>query len=297
VDCVIALDVGGTSIKAALVDDAFRVLASQRVPTRREDGPDAVVERILDTAADQQEAAAQQGFVVRAAGVVVPGIVDDNIAVFSANLGWRDVPLRELVHKRLGVPVAFEHDVRAGGLAEGQLGAARGASDYLVLPIGTGIAGAIVLGGRPYSGHGYGGEIGHLIIDPDGPVCGCGARGCLEAIASAAAIEREYKRRTGRAAEGLVSDLVVAGDPDARAVWQRAVNALARALQAYTTLLAPQLVVIGGGLAGAGDVLMDPLAAALDALLTFQPRPRLVRAELGDQASALGAALLAWRLA
>jgi glucokinase len=296
-DCVIALDVGGTSIKAALVDDAFRVLASQRVPTRREDGPDAVVERILDTAADQQEAAAQQGFVVRAAGVVVPGIVDDNIAVFSANLGWRDVPLRELVHKRLGVPVAFEHDVRAGGLAEGQLGAARGASDYLVLPIGTGIAGAIVLGGRPYSGHGYGGEIGHLIIDPDGPVCGCGARGCLEAIASAAAIERDYKRRTGRAAEGLVSDLVVARDPDARAVWQRAVNALARALQAYTTLLAPQLVVIGGGLAGAGDVLMDPLAAALDALLTFQPRPRLVRAELGDQASALGAALLAWRLA
>jgi len=296
-DCVIALDVGGTSMKTALVDDAFRVIASRRVPTRRENGPDAVVERIVDTAVRQQAAAVQQGFVVRAAGVVVPGIVDDNIAVLSANLGWRDVPLRELVHKRLGVPVAFEHDVRAGGLAEGQLGAARGASDYLVLPIGTGIAGAIVLGGRPYSGHGYGGEIGHMIIDPDGPLCGCGGHGCLEAIASAAAIDREYARRTGRRAKGLVSDLVVAGDPEARAVWERAVNALARALQAYTTLLAPQLVVIGGGLAGAGDVLMDPLTEALDALLTFQPRPRLVRAELGDQASALGAALLAWRLA
>jgi glucokinase len=94
-----------------------------------------------------------------------------------------------------------------------------------------------------------------------------------------------------------VSELVVAGDPDARAVWQRAVRALARALQAYVTLLAPELVVIGGGLAGAGDVLMEPLADALDALLTFQRRPRLVRAELGDQAGALGAALLAWRLA
>ncbi|HEY3087027.1 MAG TPA: ROK family protein [Jatrophihabitantaceae bacterium] len=296
-ECVVALDVGGTSMKAALVDDAYRVIASRRIATRREDGPDAVVERILDASADQQAAAVRQGFLVRAAGVVVPGIVDDGVAVFSANLGWRDVPLRELVHKRLGVPVAFEHDVRAGGLAEGQLGAARGAGDYLFMPIGTGIAGAVVIDGRPYSGHGYGGEIGHLIIEPDGPICGCGARGCLEAIASAAAIDREYALRSGRRANGLVSELVVAGDPDARAVWQRAVRALARALQAYVTLLAPELVVIGGGLAGAGDVLMEPLADALDALLTFQRRPRLVRAELGDQAGALGAALLAWRLA
>jgi glucokinase len=296
-ECVVALDVGGTSMKAALVDDAYRVIASRRIATRREDGPDAVVERILDASADQQAAAVRRGFLVRAAGVVVPGIVDDGVAVFSANLGWRDVPLRELVHKRLGVPVAFEHDVRAGGLAEGQLGAARGARDYLFMPIGTGIAGAVVIDGRPYSGHGYGGEIGHLIIEPDGPICGCGARGCLEAIASAAAIDREYALRSGRTANGLVSELVVAGDPYARAVWQRAVRALARALQAYVTLLAPELVVIGGGLAGAGDVLMEPLADALDALLTFQRRPRLVRAELGDQAGALGAALLAWRLA
>ena len=296
-ECVIALDVGGTAMKAALVDETYRVIASQRVATRREDGPDAVVERIVDAAADQYAAASRQGLSVRAAGVVVPGIVDDGVAVLSANLGWRDVPLRELVHKRLGVPVAFEHDVRAGGLAEGQLGAARGASDYLFMPIGTGIAGAIVLAGQPYSGHGYGGEIGHLIIDPDGPVCGCGGRGCLEAIASAAAIDGEYERRSGRPAEGLVSELVVAGDPDARAVWKCAVDALARALQAYTTLLAPELVVVGGGLAGAGHVLMDPLAETLDTLLTFQRRPRLVRAELGDQAGALGAALLAWRLA
>jgi glucokinase len=297
VECVIALDVGGTSMKAALVDEAHRVIASRRIATRREDGPDAVVERIVEAAADQQAAAVQDGYPARAAGVVVPGIVDDGVAVFSANLGWRDVPLRELVQKRLGIPVAFEHDVRAGGLAEGQLGAARGASDYLFLPIGTGIAGAVVIGGRPYSGHGYAGEIGHMIVDPDGPVCGCGARGCLEAIASAAAIDREYARRSGRPAQRLVSELVVAGDPDARAVWQHAVEALARALQAYATLLAPELVVVGGGLAGAGDVLLDPLADALDALLTFQRRPRLVPAELGDQAGALGAALLAWRLA
>ncbi len=298
-DCVIALDVGGTSMKAVLVDERRAVIAAHRIPTGRDDGPDAVVERIVATVVDQQASAVRRGYRVHAVGVVVPGIVDEErgVAVFSANLGWRGVPLRELVEKRVDVPVAFDHDVRAGGLAEGELGAARGAHDYLFLPIGTGIAGAIVLGGQSYSARGYAGEIGHLIVDPDGPVCGCGARGCLESIASASAIATRYEARTGRSAGTLVSELVAAGDPDATAVWQRAVEALAGALQAYASLLAPELVVIGGGLADAGDLLLHPLAQALDERLTFQRRPRLVLAELGDQAGALGAALLAWRLA
>jgi glucokinase len=298
-DCVIALDVGGTSMKAALVGPDREVLTAQRIPTGRAEGPDAVVERIVATVADQVAAARGAGHPPRAAGVVVPGIVDDErgIAVFSANIGWRDVPLRELVRQRIGLPVAFSHDVRAGGLAEGELGAARGVRDYLFLPIGTGIAGAVVLDGQPYSGHGYAGEIGHMIVDPSGPECGCGAHGCLEAIASASAIAAEYSRRTGRLADSLVSELAAGGDADAVAVWDRAIEALARALQAYTTLLAPELVVIGGGLGEAGELLLRPLVEALDARLTFQRRPRLVPAQLGDQASALGAALLAWQVA
>jgi glucokinase len=298
-DCVIALDVGGTSMKAALVDEARQVLTAQRIPTGRANGPDAVVERIVATVAAQVGAARGAGHTPRGAGVVVPGIVDDErgVAVFSANIGWRDVPLRELVRQRIGLPVAFSHDVRAGGLAEGELGAARGVRDYLFLPIGTGIAGAVVLDGQPYSGHGYAGEIGHMIVEPSGPECACGAYGCLEAIASASAIAAEYSRRTGRLADSLVSELAAGGDADAVAVWDRAIEALARALQAYTTLLAPELVVIGGGLGEAGDLLLRPLAQALDARLTFQRRPRLVPAQLGDQASALGAALLAWQVA
>ena len=298
-DCVIALDVGGTSMKAALVDEARQVIGAARIPTGRADGPDAVVERIVATVADQVAAARATGYTPRGAGVVVPGVVDDQrgVAVYSANIGWRDVRLRELIEKRVDVPVAFSHDVRAGGLAEGELGAARGVRDYLFLPIGTGIAGAVVLDGQPYSGHGYGGEIGHMIVDPSGPECGCGAHGCLEAIASASAIAAEYSRRTGRLADSLVSELAAGGDADAVAVWDRAIEALARALQAYTTLLAPELVVIGGGLGEAGDLLLRPLTQALDARLTFQRRPRLVPAQLGDQASALGAALLAWRVA
>ena len=194
------------------------------------------------------------------------------------------------------MPVAFGHDVRAGGLAEGTLGAARGVPDYLFLAVGTGIAAAVVLDGRPYSGRGYAGEIGHIVVDPDGPLCGCGARGCLESIASAAAIAEHYATRTGeRVDAATVRERVVANDPDARVVWDGAIGALAGALAAYTSLLAPELVVVGGGLASAGDTLLVPLAAELDRRLRFQQRPQLVAAELGDQAGALGAALLAWR--
>ena len=158
-DCVVALDVGGTSMKAATVDRQCAVLTSHNIATGRRDGADAVVERVLATAAEQRASAERQGHNVRAAGLVVPGL--------AANLDWRDVPFRARLAERLGVPVAFGHDVRAGGLAEGLLGAARGVRDYLFLAVGTGIAAAVVLDGRPYSGRGYAGEIGHIVVDPD----------------------------------------------------------------------------------------------------------------------------------
>ena len=297
-DCVVALDVGGTSMKAATVDRQCAVLTSHNIATGRRDGADAVVERVLATAAEQRASAERQGHNVRAAGLVVPGLVDEDrgVALAAANLDWRDVPFRARLAERLGVPVAFGHDVRAGGLAEGLLGAARGVRDYLFLAVGTGIAAAVVLDGRPYSGRGYAGEIGHIVVDPDGPLCGCGARGCLESIASAAAIAEQYAARTGQRVDAaMVSERVVKGDPDAQAVWHTAIDALAGALAAYANLLAPDLVVVGGGLASAGDTLLVPLATELDRRLRFQRRPRLVAAELGDQAGALGAALLAWQ--
>ena len=297
---MIALDVGGTNMKAALVDQRCEVITARRVSTGREDGPEAVVEKIVACVLDQQSDAQRRGLAVQAGGVVVPGVVDDErgVAVFSANIGWRDVPLRERLEAALGLPVAFGHDVRAGGLAEGRLGAARGSGDYLFLAAGTGIAAAVVLDGKPYPGHGYAGEIGHVVVDPDGPLCGCGARGCLEAIASASAISTHYAARTGTRIDALdVHARVLAGDLDARAVWDDAVAALATGLCAYANLLAPELVVVGGGLADAGDSLLGPLEGEIDRRLTFQRRPKLVAAQLGDQAAALGAALLAWQLA
>jgi glucokinase len=287
--CVIALDLGGTTLKAGLVGETGETLHALQRPSRREQGPDAVVAGLCAVA---EELAADAD--PAAIGLVVPGVVDETagIAVYSANFGWRDLPLRARLEERTGLPVAFGHDVRAGGLGEAALGAARGVRDFLFLALGTGIAGAAVLDGRPYAGGGYAGEIGHVVVEPGGRECGCGARGCLETVASARAIAERYG-----ASAAEVAERCAAGEPRAHAVWQRAVDALADALAMYVSVLAPELIVVGGGLSEAGDQLLRPLDAALGERLTFHRRPRLCRAALGDQAGRLGAALLAWELA
>ncbi|MBM9505199.1 ROK family protein [Actinacidiphila acididurans] len=300
---VIALDVGGTGMKAALVGADGTLLHQARRPTGRDRGPDAVVAGILDFAADLREHGLRAyGEAAAAAGVAVPGIVDERagVAVYAANLGWDNVPLRALVSERLGgVPVALGHDVRTGGLAEGRIGAGNGADRFLFLPLGTGIAGAIGIDGRIEAGaHGYAGEIGHIVVRPDGPVCGCGQRGCLESLASAAAVSRAWAVASGDP-EADAADCAVAveaGDPRAVTVWQEAVDALAAGLVTGLTLLDPRVLIIGGGLAEAGDVLFGPLRAAVEARITFQKLPLIVPAALGDTAGCLGAGLLAWDL-
>ena len=230
-------------------------------------------------------------------GVVVPGLVDERrgVGLWSANLGWRDLPVRDAVAARLQVGTVVGHDVRAGLLAETRLGAARGARHALFLPVGTGIAGALLLEGVLVSGDGWAGELGHMVIDPAGPPCACGAVGCLETIGSAAAVERAHAAQTGEwlPAE-RVAALAVAGDPAASRVWGRAVSALGAAIAATVTLTGVDLVLVGGGLAESGETLLAPLRADLDARLTFQRRPRIAKAALGDRAGCLGAACLAW---
>jgi glucokinase len=297
---VIALDVGGTGIKCALVSAEGRIVHAERHPTGTSRGPDAVVQTILDIAAGLAATASSSGDKATAVGIVVPGIVDEEhgIAVWSANVGFRHVPLRDLLTERLGLPAALGHDVRAGGVAEARLGAARGYRHVLFLAIGTGIAGAHVVDGAAFAGaHGAAGEVGHIIVRPGGPVCGCQARGCLEAVASAAAVGRAYSARAGvtvSAAE--VAARAASGDPLAVEVWAGAVDALADGLHTALTLYDPEVVVIGGGLAEAGDGLLVPLDAALAGKLTFQSRPAMHRAALGDEAGCLGAALLALSL-
>ncbi|MFI9467726.1 ROK family protein [Streptomyces sp. NPDC052492] len=300
---VIALDVGGTGMKAALVGAGGELLHQARRPTGRERGPDAVVEGILGFAADLRAHGLRElGEPASAAGVAVPGIVDEaeGIAAFAANLGWRDVPLRALLTERLGgVPVALGHDVRTGGLAEGRIGAGRGADRFLFVPLGTGIAGAIGIDGRVEAGaHGFAGEIGHIVVRPGGTACPCGQRGCLERFASASAVSQAWAATCGDpdADAADCAKAVESGDARAVRVWQDAVDALADGLVTALTLLDPRTLIIGGGLAEAGETLFTPLREAVRRRVTFQKLPSLVPAALGDTAGCLGAGLLAWDL-
>ena len=291
---VIALDVGGTAMKGAVLrgDSAPEYYAWA---TPRADGPDVVVATALH---------AVDALLLRApdadgVGFVVPGFVDDlaGVALYSENIGWRDVAFRDLVHERTGLPVGFGHDVRAGGLAERTIGGARGVDDVLFLPIGTGISGIMYVGGRLIEGRDVG-EIGHIDVGFD-VECACGGHGCLEAVASAASMVRRYCSITGiglRGGKELLA-LVAAADPVATAVWEDAVTGLARALATYVSLLCPERIVIGGGLSGAGETLLDPLRQRLRRLLVWQREPDIVTALLGDKAACLGAGLMARRAA
>jgi len=291
---VISIDVGGTGMKCALVDERHRVMYTERHKTGRERGPDAVVETILTVASGLSERAP-----VRAVGVVVPGVVDEvnGVARYSSNVGFRDVPLRDLLQQRLGIPAVLGHDVRAGGLAEARLGAGRGKAQVLVIPIGTGIAAAHVVNGTVNSGaHGAYGEIGHIVVRPGGAKCGCGLYGCLEAHASASALERQYFEQTGEVATAAQIASLVRTDTKAKRVWADLVDALSDGLLTGQALYDPELVIIGGGLAESGELLLNPLRRSLKKKATFHRVPRIVRAKLGDEAGCLGAALLALEL-
>jgi glucokinase len=300
-EAVLVFDVGGTDTKSALVDRSGRVLGIRRSPTPRhhDDPAGAVISSLAALARQQLDRF--PGVRPVAAGVSVPGLVDERagVGIFASNLGWRNAPIRAVAERELGLPVAFGHDARAACDAEHRLGAARAYGDVVVITIGTGIAGGLVLGGRPYTGGGFAGELGHALSDPEGERCACGAIGCLETISSAGAIARRYTAASGIAVAGALEVLEAAGggDIDALRIWDDALRALAEQLARLVAILAPEAVVIGGGLARAGPALFGPLGERLDALLSFHRRPALVRARLGDDAGLLGTALAARDLA
>ncbi len=294
---VLAFDVGGTDIKSALVLPSGEVLGLRRTstPKSRVSPELAVIEALVGL--KDEYSRVHPSISPQAIGLSVPGIVDEaaGVGVFSANLGWIDAPVLELARSAFELPVALSHDVRAAALAESRHGAAVGYDDVAFVVIGTGLSAAFILDGRLFRGHGLVGEVGHIQIEPNGDECSCGARGCLETIASAAAIAARYERRSGAdlgdGGARAVVERMTAGDPVARAIWSEATEGLATGLAQIVSLLAPELIVFGGGLAGAGDDLIAPVSLALDRNLTFQKRPRIVQAQLGGEAGLLGAAI------
>lgn len=307
----IGVDVGGTTIKIGVCHPDGTLTHARQVPTPR--GVGALVSTVADEVARleaelgaepaaglavgrhspaEPDAASHQGSPV---AVVVPGIVDERTgtAELSVNLDWHDVPMQTLLTEAIGRPVAFGHDVRAGALAEARVGAGRGSDDVLFVPLGTGIAGALVLDGRPFTGRPWAGELGQVpVTDPAG-----GATVTLERVASAAAVERRYLDRTRAEPIGggsrLVFDLARTGDEVAGAVIAEAVMALAEVLATVVAVLGPLRIVVGGGMAAAGDELLAPLRRAVEARLDPRQRPEIVPTVCGPWAGCIGAGLMA----
>ncbi|WP_240772440.1 ROK family protein [Nocardia sp. CS682] len=292
---VLGLDVGGTTIKGEITDAAGRVLAVGTVATPQGeaafDAMGALGDQLL------AELAPELRDRVGRAAVVLPGIVDTvrSIAVFSSNVGWRDVQVGDRFVTRWGIPVLIEHDVAVAGWAEWRFGAGRGYDNVCVVILGTGISGTLSVGGHLLrSTYGQVGEYGHIPVRADGLPCLCGNTGCVETVASGAAIARAYTRRTGREIGGAAEVFaLVDTDTDAKAVLGDAVDALADGLIGIVHAACPELIILGGGLAGAGAALTDPLHQAIADRLRLVPAPHVVLGEFGARAGLMGAALFA----
>ena len=289
----LGLDLGATNLKWAVVEHAggdWRTLATGQVPTDGHLGPDAVIGRLGDTGAAAM--AAWPGVV--SAGIGLPGLYDPAAGTvrFLPNVpgDWAGRPMAGPVAARLGVPAFLINDARAFGLAELRLGAARGASSMVGLTLGTGVGCVIAIGGHVYQGHdGTGGEGGHQTIDPDGPLCGCGNRGCVEAFARADRIAEACGTATAEEAVARARE----GDARAREGLAQAGRYLGIGIANLVVVVTPDVVVIGGGVSAAGELLFEPIRAELRRRvhITDLDRVRLVAAELGTLAGAIGAAV------
>ncbi len=292
---VVAVDVGGTEIKSALVDSDLNVISTINAPTPKADKTGvetvkAIVELIAQFSKQQT---------VSAIGLAVPGALDEPAGTsrWSGNLQWENLPIRNLLADAVNIPVAFGHDVRTAAVAEMRSGAAKGAQNAIFIPVGTGIAAALIIDGEIRSADGFAGEIGHVNVSGKYP-CVCGKSGCLEAASSTLAISKTYEVNSGKT--GVTTEeiykLVVAGDPVATQVWNDATAAMARACEVLITILAPDVIVFGGGLSNAGETFLKPIREYLDSSLTFQRKPRLEIAHYKSQAGAIGCAMLAFDL-
>jgi glucokinase len=304
-----AVDLGGSKILSVIAQGDGRRLGEDRRPTDAEAGPEAVLERIVGSLEEALAKAGLRQGDLAAVGICSPGPCDIDAGVLSSapNLpGWRDVPICKYVEERLGAPTRLENDANAAAVGEHAYGAGRGCRHLIYMTVSTGIGGGLVIDGSLYRGAtGVAGELGHMTIEPDGPVCGCGNRGCLEALASGTAIAArgeelvaqggsallaKLAQEQGEVTAKIVSRAADRGDIACQDIIQRAGYYLGIGFASYLNIFNPQRLIIGGGLTKMGDLLLAPARAEMEArvmpeaLKAVQVKP----AELGDYAGVMG---------
>ncbi len=308
----LGIDLGGTKIGTGLVNCAGVVAAEDYRPTEVLQGQEAVIARMIAAA---REVIARSGLShaqIAAVGIGAPGPMNipEGVLLEPPNLpGWRNVPIRQLIRDALDLPTFLENDANAAGIGEYLYGAGRGTRHMIYVTVSTGIGGGLILDGKIYHGTiGGAGEIGHMTILPNGPHCGCGNRGCLEALASGTAIAREAQELInrgvstclveityGRSFSVTAKDVVEAmrrGDTYAREIIERAMYYLGLGMANLVNLFNPQMIVIGGGLANIGDALLDPVIRGIEvhAFPSARQYVQVCLAELGERVGIVGAA-------
>ena len=316
-DVIIGVDMGGTSLRTLVVDAANKILAVEEIPTRVGQKPDAIV---ADVAAMVRRAVVRAGVKrsnIRAVSIGVPGAVDPRRGIVHAapNLGWKNFPFGPKLKALLRLPIYVENDVNVGVVGEHALGAGKGTRELVGIFPGTGIGGGLIVGGKLYEGcRGSAGEVGHMIVQVDGPRCGCGRRGCAEALASRTAMERDVRaairagepslvlkimqeRGKDRMTSSVIQRALKKKDPVMRKVLKRAQAYLGLLVASVVNLLDPECVVIGGGIVERlGEDYMKPIRqVAYEHFLNprNKARVRIVAGRLGDDAAPLGAVVLA----
>jgi glucokinase len=294
----VGVDLGGTKCLGVVLDGQGRVVDEHRLPTPASSGAGAVVDALVECAGEL--AGRHAG--VSGLGVGVPGLVDSGGTLrYAPNLpGVTELPVAALLQSRFGRDVGVvvvDNDATCAAWAERELGAGRSAEDLVAVTLGTGIGAGIVLGGRLYRGaHGFAGEVGHMVLDPGGPACVCGQRGCWERYASGSGLASLARDAMGDVRGEDVTRAAAAGDAVAAGVVRTFAWWVALGLANLANALDPELFVLGGGLVEAGDVLLAPVRDAFSTLVeaaSHRPAVDIVPATLGEHAGAIGAALFA----
>lgn len=306
----IGIDIGGTKIAGALVNAEGVIVREARVATPIED-PAALVSAVVALINDLRV-----GHDVLGAGVAMAGFIDAAQAsvIYGTNFGWKNFPLKSEIEAKLDIPVIIENDANAAGWAEYRYGAGRGFKHMVMLTLGTGVGGAVIVDGRMLrGGFGVAGELGHLRVVPDGIPCGCGQNGCIESYASGTALLREARElaESGKpegarlaALQAQVGELtgkevyqaLVEKDPGAVVLLNQLASWLGQAIASLSAILDPEVVVIGGGVSAAGEMLLEPIRAAYRKYAPaggFRPELKLAIAEFVNDAGVVGAADLA----